>query len=233
MDDERLADDDNANLIEGSAETAGFASDAGESAGEGADRKRRRRRRRRSKSPQEQSRPSSGAAADSNAADDDGAADEELAPATDFDAFDDDFEKPVQSGEPDAVADEAPSDESAAKAERRRRPRRRRGADSPGETVRAPAQVAARTQSPADDDDDDDVDDVLGGAEGDDDDDGVDQVVNYSNVPTWEEAISYLLRPSQVQVEPGSSSPGSAHRGGASGEVGKTPTRHYGGKRRS
>jgi hypothetical protein len=34
-------------------------------------------------------------------------------------------------------------------------------------------------------------------------DDAGEQAVSYENVPTWEEAISYLLHPSQVQVEPG------------------------------
>jgi hypothetical protein len=34
---------------------------------------------------------------------------------------------------------------------------------------------------------------------------GEEQTVSYENVPTWEEAISYLLHPNQVQVESGGS----------------------------
>ena len=34
-------------------------------------------------------------------------------------------------------------------------------------------------------------------------DDAAEEAVSYENVPTWEEAISYLLHPNQVQVEPG------------------------------
>lgn len=72
---------------------------------------------------------------------------------------------------------------------------------------------------------------VAGGEEGDDgfeegDDESEEQIVSYDNVPTWEEAISYLLHPNQVQVEPGAGTP--PPRGGASGEAPPRQTRHVG-----
>lgn len=63
-------------------------------------------------------------------------------------------------------------------------------------------------------------------ASGGEDEEGEEQVVNYEDVPTWEEAISYLLHPNQVQVETGS--------GGANPARGAPPadqprqTRHIG-----
>jgi hypothetical protein len=67
-------------------------------------------------------------------------------------------------------------------------------------------------------------------AEGDEEDeDAVEHAANYTNVPTWEEAISYLLHPSQVQVEPAAQSHGTSHRPPA-GETAKT-SRHYGRRR--
>jgi hypothetical protein len=64
--------------------------------------------------------------------------------------------------------------------------------------------------------------------EGMDDDAGEEQIVSYDDVPTWEEAISYLLHPNQVQVEPASGG------GGSNGPRGTPPadqprqTRHIG-----
>lgn len=43
----------------------------------------------------------------------------------------------------------------------------------------------------------------LSSDQNDDDDESEDARVSYDDVPTWEEAISYLLHPNQVQVEPG------------------------------
>jgi ribonuclease E len=64
----------------------------------------------------------------------------------------------------------------------------------------------------------------------DDDGDLGEPAVNYADVPTWEEAISYLLHPNQVQVESnGGSGPGSG--GGGSSEQSRQ-NRHYGGRRR-
>lgn len=73
---------------------------------------------------------------------------------------------------------------------------------------------------------------MLAGGEGDsgfDDDDGDanEPVVNYDDVPTWEEAISYLLHPNQVEAEGGGSPPPS--RGGPPGAPPRS-TRHYGGR---
>jgi hypothetical protein len=57
-------------------------------------------------------------------------------------------------------------------------------------------------------------------------------VIDYADVPTWEEAISYLLHPNQVQVESGSPAGGS-QRGGQGGGQQPRQTRHYGGRERS
>ena len=60
-------------------------------------------------------------------------------------------------------------------------------------------------------------------------DESEEQLVSYENVPTWEEAISYLLHPNQVQVESGSGQ-GNANapaRGGAPGDHPRQ-TRHIG-----
>ena len=60
------------------------------------------------------------------------------------------------------------------------------------------------------------------------DDESGDQVISYENVPTWEEAISYLLNPSQVQVEPGTgSAPNNPPRGAPPGDQPRQ-TRHVG-----
>ena len=65
----------------------------------------------------------------------------------------------------------------------------RRSDDGPGEFEEEPLLVGGGVEESA-------------GEEDGEDDDG-EQAVSYEDVPTWEEAISYLLHPSQVQVEPG------------------------------
>ncbi|HTI52457.1 MAG TPA: hypothetical protein VL475_15945 [Planctomycetaceae bacterium] len=72
--------------------------------------------------------------------------------------------------------------------------------------------------------------DVGADLEADDDGDLGEPFVNYADVPTWEEAISYLLHPNQVQVESNGGS-GSGPGGGPAGEQPRQ-TRHYGGRRR-
>jgi hypothetical protein len=58
----------------------------------------------------------------------------------------------------------------------------------------------------------------------------VDQAVSYEDVPTWEEAISYLLHPSQVQVEQGAGSGSPPPR--QSSQVDQPrQTRHMGGQK--
>jgi hypothetical protein len=59
------------------------------------------------------------------------------------------------------------------------------------------------------------------------DDESGDQVISYENVPTWEEAISYLLNPGQVQVEPGTGSASNSSRGAPPGDQPRQ-TRHVG-----
>jgi len=84
-------------------------------------------------------------------------------------------------------------------------------------------------------DDEDEPDEVFqaGGEPGEadfdvesDDDVGEEQTVSYENVPTWEEAISYLLHPSQVQVESGGGG-GNPPRGAAPADQPRQ-TRHIG-----
>jgi len=66
--------------------------------------------------------------------------------------------------------------------------------------------------------------------EADDDDESSEPLINYDNVPSWEEAISYLLHPSTVQVESGPD--GAANnpppRGPSAAPEQPRQTRHYG-----
>ncbi len=66
------------------------------------------------------------------------------------------------------------------------------------------------------------------------DDDGDDEsgepLVSYENVPSWEEAISYLLHPNQVQVEPGAGGSSSPPRGAAPPDQPRQ-TRHIGNRK--
>jgi hypothetical protein len=66
------------------------------------------------------------------------------------------------------------------------------------------------------------------GAESGDDESGEEQIVSYEDVPTWEEAISYLLHPNQVQVEPGAGGGGSNPPRGAPPADQPRQTRHIG-----
>jgi hypothetical protein len=70
------------------------------------------------------------------------------------------------------------------------------------------------------------VDESAGEDDG--EDDAGEQAVSYENVPTWEEAISYLLHPNQVQVEPGTGN-GSVPPGQSSAADQPRQTRHMGG----
>jgi hypothetical protein len=66
------------------------------------------------------------------------------------------------------------------------------------------------------------------GGDGGDDESGEEQTVSYENMPTWEEAISYLLHPNQVQVEPGASGGGTKPPRGAPSSDQPRQTRHVG-----
>jgi hypothetical protein len=68
--------------------------------------------------------------------------------------------------------------------------------------------------------------DVGSASEDETDDESGEHIINYENVPTWEEAISYLLHPSQVQVDSGTGS-GASPRGSASADQPRQ-TRHIG-----
>ena len=83
-------------------------------------------------------------------------------------------------------------------------------------------------RSSLDDEDDDDDHDLPAGEGDEDDEDSAEHVMTYTNVPTWEEAISYLLRPHQVQVDPAAPGAPPQKRGGGNQETGRNPTRHYG-----
>jgi len=228
------ADDD----LPDTPEEAEATDEAGGS--EDAPRKRRRRRRRRR----------SGA--------------EETAPAaasrTDDTAFPEAEEVEADAGAEVEEPAEAESDEGDDRGPRRRRSRRRRRGERGDRGEAAPARepaAAARAATDSDEDEDldatdfgsevtehpgrvassalDDEDDE--GAESESDDDGVDATINYGDVPTWEEAISYLLRPNTVQVEAGSSS----NQGGSQQRSRSAPpqhpdqpksTRHYRGRKR-
>lgn len=206
-----------------------FAADAGVPAEDrepvsdesGAVRKRRRRRRGR--------RPD----ADGTAPTENPTVHESKPPAATFEVADeagDDFgpsDIPEESTEP--AADDTASEDGTPRPSRRKRSRRRgrRGeatVDSAPGTPRASDEIPASepeiptTLAEADDDDAEEEDDG-----------SIDHVGNYANVPTWEEAISYLLRPSTVQVDP-AAAPSGGKRTSTPGEP-KKPTRHYGHRR--
>jgi hypothetical protein len=69
--------------------------------------------------------------------------------------------------------------------------------------------------------------DLDSGAEIGDDDGGEEQTVSYEDVPTWEEAISYLLHPNQVQVESGAEGGSTPSRGAPPADQPRQ-TRHIG-----
>lgn len=68
-------------------------------------------------------------------------------------------------------------------------------------------------------------------AEDADDEDGGEQAVSYANMPTWEEAISYLLHPETVQLDTpasGGTNSGGGSRGAPPAAEGRRPNRYVG-----
>jgi hypothetical protein len=218
--------DDDASESDELEETEDFTNDeeAGESAGpaggdENAPRKRRRRRRRR------RSRSGEGAATGS-------AVSGEPRVAADR-------EKPVEPARPRSEeSPRAPEREGGRERHRRdeesRPPRRgrrdRRGRGAPVADERHEFSDDEFGALSTDDEPMNAGDDVHSDHPADDDGDFGEPAVNYDDVPTWEEAISYLLHPNQVQVESSGSS-GSAPGGAGSSEQSRQ-NRHYGGRRR-
>ncbi len=95
-----------------------------------------------------------------------------------------------------------------------------RGDEGSSEFDEEPLSVGGGGEGPADDSDGED--------------DAVDQAVSYEDVPSWEEAISYLLHPNQVQVEPGTGNgSGSGSGSGRQSSQADQPrqTRHMGGQK--
>jgi len=214
------------------AEEESFATDlnvreeSSEPAGDeaGGDRKRRRRRRRGGSG---RNGPAETAAADTSTVQESESAPTGFEVAADET---DDFGPANVSEEPVESTTEDPAGESNAETRRPSRRRRSRGRGRRGEgsapaasEASLPAEkvpVSETIESVAEEDDDEDAEE---------DDGAIDHVANYANVPTWEEAISYLLRPSTVQVDP-ASAPAAGKRAPAPGEP-KKPTRHYGHRR--
>lgn len=223
---------------------------------EDADGKRRRRRRRRGR-PQERSAPSSEARPVSAQPVADSVADADEEDEVAEVLFESSLEvNETGTVETEAVyresgagleagaEEEKGADEAPGRSSRRRRGRRRRrgepaeqpspqaaGEQAEGEEIleelEEPASAPGFVETAAEDVDEEEADDESVDHA---DDESVDHIANYANVPTWEEAISYLLRPNTVQVEPGSP-PSGSKRGGPPGEPGKTTTRHYGRRR--
>jgi ribonuclease E len=187
---------------------------------EGAPRKRRRRRRRR-RSRSSEGQPAGGAASDETGA----------VPG-------EDWEKPSEPvkarGEERPRAPQDGGRERDRRDEESRPPRRgrrdRRGHSAPVAGERHEFSddefgVLSTADEPANGGDDSHSDHPA-----DDDGDLGEPAVNYADVPTWEEAISYLLHPNQVQVETNGGS-GTAAGSGSSSESSRQ-NRHYGGRRR-
>jgi hypothetical protein len=56
------------------------------------------------------------------------------------------------------------------------------------------------------------------------------ELIDYGDMPTWEEAISYLLHPDQVELDPNQQSANVQRRAQAQ-EEGRSGSRHYGKRR--
>ena len=119
------------------------------------------------------------------------------------------------------TADDGAEEEEARAPRGRGRGRRTRGSRRPAETPRdefddeeslEPSSYDTRAR--AEDDDDDDDDSIEPGS--------------WGAIPTWEEAIEYLLHPEMVQVDPNNPG-GQSARGQTEGQ--RSATRHYGGRR--
>jgi hypothetical protein len=91
-----------------------------------------------------------------------------------------------------------------------------RSEEGSGEFEEEPLLVGGGVEEPAGEDDGED--------------DATEQAVSYEDVPSWEEAISYLLHPNQVQVEPGTGN-GSAPSRQAPQADQPRQTRHMGGQK--
>ena len=129
-------------------------------------------------------------------------------------------------------ADEAEAEAGSEESEgpRRRRRRRRRGRGDRGPSDRGPREerrpprpvgALAESQSFADDEPDDDLDEDSGDLTGEselsaDDEDGEEAPRVYRNVPTWEEAISFLVhkRPPEGRSDSGAGGPREPRRDG-------------------
>jgi hypothetical protein len=208
-------------------------------------RKKRRRRRRRSRGgdrvPGSTTGPTTGAvsgetpAAESPASDDEWD-DDSAGPETE--AAEDEPDVPAADSR-EEVKDRIEGDRHVHARGPRRGPRndRSRREGSPRRSQAASAD-AARSESRVDEGHGEFEEEPLlvgGGVEesvGEDDgeDDATEQAVSYEDVPTWEEAISYLLHPSQVQVEPGAGN-GSAPGRQAPPADQPRQTRHMGGQK--
>jgi hypothetical protein len=127
--------------------------------------------------------------------------------------------------EADEAEAEAGSEESEGPRRRRRRRRRGRGPSDrgPREERRPPrsAGAPAESRSFADDDSDDDLDEDSGDLTGEselsaEDEDGEEAPRVYRNVPTWEEAISFLVhkRPPEGRSDSGAGGPREPRRDG-------------------
>jgi hypothetical protein len=199
-------------------------------------RKRRRRRRRRSRGGDREAGPLAGGAAG------DATAPASLAPG---DEWDDSAgpESDVEADEPqtpvvdarDETKDEIEGDRHVPARGPRRGPRNERTRhEGSGRRSTAGSSEGRAYDGPGDGPAEFEEEPLLVGGgvdESSSDDDGEDdageQAVSYENVPTWEEAISYLLHPNQVQVEPGAGN-GSVPPRGAPQADQPRQTRHMG-----
>lgn len=167
-------------------------------------RKRRRRRRRRRRGEPGERGPAPGEAA---------------VPGADWE--DDDSSEAPAEGAREEIGGEQPA-----------RPERR-GQDWADEPVSG---AVGSAEVSFDDDEEEESQEIaaVGGAsdeadlEDEGDDGSEEQTVSYENVPTWEEAISYLLHPNQVQVEGGSTGGGAPPRGSSAPGDQPRQTRHVG-----
>ncbi|MBI3863047.1 MAG: hypothetical protein HY290_14240 [Planctomycetia bacterium] len=180
-------------------------------------RKRRRRRRRRGRGaePAETTPAASEAAPGADW-------DDSAGPESDF------VDEPEQ---PDAVTEVTHGQELDDRSNRpprdRNRDRRREGAPRRG--------ASEKVDDRFDDDSDEHQEISVGGGaaepiDSEADDEAGEPATNYENVPTWEEAISYLLHPSQVQVEPGDGNGTSPPRSPAQTDQPRQ-TRHVGNRK--
>ncbi|MFN0053738.1 MAG: hypothetical protein ACKV0T_16275 [Planctomycetales bacterium] len=231
------ADDDFGDLSEANDDegTEEGGEEAPGAAGEGDQpRKRRRRRRRRSKNGKPEQQPANAPAGrrnDAAPAEIPGSDwDESSAAATAPPTVESPRRAPAEPSRPQTRAEAPRTDSQERRGGQSRRGERRGSHQPPAQAPAAEEVVDEFSTGFSESDITTSGGDVgMSFESGDDGDDSGEPRVSYDDVPTWEEAISFLLHPNQVRVESGGGS--GSGRGAPPPTDQPRQTRHYGGRR--